>query len=42
MLEGIDAALEAGLDPVKVNAVVMRGVNDDEIVDFAGSAATGA
>ena len=35
VLDGIDAALEAGLDPVKVNAVVMRGVNDDEIVDFA-------
>lgn len=35
VLDGIDAALEAGLDPVKVNVVVMRGVNDDEIVDFA-------
>ena len=35
VLEGIDAAVEAGLDPVKVNAVVMRGVNDDEIVDLA-------
>jgi cyclic pyranopterin phosphate synthase len=35
VLDGIDAALEAGLDPVKLNAVVMRGVNDDEIVDFA-------
>lgn len=35
VLDGIDAALEAGLDPVKLNVVVMRGVNDDEIVDFA-------
>ncbi len=35
VLEGIDAAVEAGLDPVKINAVVMRGVNDDEIVDLA-------
>ena len=35
VLEGIDAAVEAGLHPVKVNAVVMRGVNDDEIVDLA-------
>ena len=35
VLEGIDGAVEAGLDPVKVNAVVMRGVNDDEIVDLA-------
>jgi GTP 3',8-cyclase len=35
VLDGIDAALEAGLQPVKVNAVMMRGVNDDELVDFA-------
>jgi cyclic pyranopterin phosphate synthase len=35
VLEGIDAALAAGFDPVKVNVVLMRGVNDDEIVDFA-------
>src|SRR4051812_43878443 len=35
VLAGIDAALEAGLTPVKVNAVVMRGVNDDEVVDLA-------
>jgi cyclic pyranopterin phosphate synthase len=35
VLDGIDAALDAGLNPVKVNCVVMRGVNDDEIVDFA-------
>jgi cyclic pyranopterin phosphate synthase len=35
VLTGIDAALDAGLDPVKVNAVVIRGVNDDEVVDLA-------
>jgi cyclic pyranopterin phosphate synthase len=35
VLDGIDAAVDAGLAPVKVNAVVMRGVNDDEIVDLA-------
>ena len=35
VLDGIDAALEAGLSPVKVNAVVVRGVNDDEVVDLA-------
>lgn len=35
VLAGIDAALDAGLAPVKVNAVVMRGVNDTEIVDLA-------
>ena len=35
VLEGIEAALQAGFDPVKVNVVVMKGINDDEIVDFA-------
>ena len=35
VLEGIDAAVDAGLAPVKINCVVMRGVNDDEVVDFA-------
>ncbi|MCE9601459.1 MAG: GTP 3',8-cyclase MoaA [Gemmatimonadetes bacterium] len=29
------AAIEAGLEPVKLNVVVMRGINDDEVVDFA-------
>jgi cyclic pyranopterin phosphate synthase len=29
------SAEEAGLGPVKINVVVMRGINDDEIVDFA-------
>jgi GTP 3',8-cyclase len=29
--EGIEAVMEAGLNPVKINAVVMRGVNDSEI-----------
>jgi GTP 3',8-cyclase len=35
VLDGIDAALGAGLGPVKVNAVLIRSVNDDEVVDFA-------
>ena len=35
VLDGIDAAVEAGLHPVKLNAVMMRGINDDEVVDFA-------
>ena len=35
VLDGIDAALEAGLNPVKLNVVAMRGVNEDELVDFA-------
>ena len=29
------AATDAGLDPVKLNVVVMRGINDDEVQDFA-------
>jgi cyclic pyranopterin phosphate synthase len=35
VLQGIEAARAAGLQPIKVNTVVMRGVNDDEIGDFA-------
>jgi GTP 3',8-cyclase len=35
VLDGIEAAKEAGLDPVKLNTVVMRGVNDDEVLDLA-------
>ncbi len=35
VLEGIEAAQDAGFSPVKINAVVQRGVNDDEIVDLA-------
>jgi cyclic pyranopterin phosphate synthase len=34
-LEGIEAAKKAGLNPVKINVVVMAGINDDEIPDFA-------
>lgn len=33
--EGIQAAVEAGFNPIKLNMVVIRGVNDDEIADFA-------
>jgi GTP 3',8-cyclase len=32
--DGIEAALAAGFDTVKVNVVVMKGVNDDELLDF--------
>ena len=35
VLDGIEAAKQAGFSPVKVNAVVERGVNDDEIVALA-------
>ncbi|MDR3312240.1 MAG: GTP 3',8-cyclase MoaA [Spirochaetaceae bacterium] len=34
VLTGIDAALTCGLTPVKLNCVVIRGVNDNEINDF--------
>jgi cyclic pyranopterin phosphate synthase len=35
VLQGIEAALKAGLSPVKVNMVVKRGTNDHEIVPLA-------
>ncbi len=35
VLQGIEAAKASGLNPVKINMVVMRGINDDEVVDFA-------
>jgi len=35
VLQGIETAKGVGLSPVKLNMVVMAGVNDDEIVDFA-------
>jgi cyclic pyranopterin phosphate synthase len=35
VLDGIDAALEAGLMPVKINMVVRRGVNEDSILPMA-------
>ena len=35
VLSGIEAAQQAGLSPIKLNCVVMRGSNDDEVVDVA-------
>ncbi len=35
VLRGVRAAREAGLGPIKVNCVVLRGWNDDQIVPFA-------
>ncbi len=35
VLNGIEAAKKAGLEPVKINVVVMKGINDDEVIDFA-------
>jgi GTP 3',8-cyclase len=32
VLEGVDAAAEAGLGPVKINAVIKRGVNEDQVI----------
>jgi len=34
VLEGIDAAIATGLTPVKLNMVVLKGINDHEIDDF--------
>jgi cyclic pyranopterin phosphate synthase len=36
VLEGIDAAKQAGLDPIKINTVVRKGLNDDALLDIAG------
>jgi cyclic pyranopterin phosphate synthase len=42
VLDAMDAAEAAGLTPLKVNVVLLRGQNDDEILDFAAFArATG-
>ncbi|MGE5620464.1 MAG: GTP 3',8-cyclase MoaA [Sphingomonadaceae bacterium] len=35
VMAGIEAAERAGLAPIKINAVILRGVNDDEVVDLA-------
>ena len=40
VLEGLDAAEKAGLDPIKINVVLIRGKNDDEIADFAHATRT--
>lgn len=34
VLDSIDACVEAGLRPIKLNVVLMRGLNDDEIAEF--------
>ena len=34
-LESIEAARRAGFQPVKINVVVLEGINDDELLDFA-------
>jgi len=35
VLQGIEAARKAGLAPLKINSVLMRGINDDEALDLA-------
>jgi cyclic pyranopterin phosphate synthase len=35
VLDGIDAAAQAGLGPIKINMVVKRGVNDNSVIDMA-------
>jgi cyclic pyranopterin phosphate synthase len=38
VLEGIDAAVAAGLSPIRINTVAVRGLNDHEVVRFAALA----
>jgi len=38
-IAGIDASIEAGLTPVKLNMVLLKGINDDEVPDLLGFAA---
>ena len=40
IMAGLDAAERAGFDPVKINVVLIRGQNDDEIGDFAEATRT--
>lgn len=38
VLAGLEAAKQAGLEPIKINAVIVRGHNEDEVADFAAFA----
>jgi GTP 3',8-cyclase len=40
VLASVEKAIYAGLDPIKINTVIIRGFNDDEILDFARFAVT--
>jgi len=40
VLAGIDAACEAGFEKIKLNAVILKGRNDDEVVDLVSFAIT--
>jgi GTP 3',8-cyclase len=35
LMRGLEAAESAGLSPVRINVVILKGINDDEIEDFA-------
>lgn len=35
VLEGIKKAKQEGLSPIKINTVIIKGINDDEVIDFA-------
>ena len=41
VVEGIKAAKESGFKPLKINAVIIRGCNDDEIIELASLARAG-
>ena len=41
VVAGIKAAKEVGFKPIKINAVIIRGCNEDEIVDLASLAVSG-
>lgn len=34
VISGIERCLELGVNPVKINTVLMKGINDDEVIDF--------
>ncbi len=34
--DGLEAALQSGFDPIKINVVVLNGLNEGELLDFAG------
>jgi len=38
VIEGIDAAREAGFEQIKLNAVIIKGRNDDEVIDLVNFA----
>lgn len=40
VLKGVEVARVVGLNPIKINVVVMSGINDDELLDFAAKTIT--